>query len=83
MTTNAEPKNGEVNVLFRKSTNGYSAMIRFIDQFGIERALAVDETRCASIWKIVHSTLDGRSVITVPSSHEPGVENVYEKKESK
>jgi len=81
MNVHAEPKNGEVSAVFRKSGDGYNAMVRFTDQFGIERAAAVPASRLPTIWKMIQFTLDGKATVVAPSSAEPGVKNVYDKKE--
>jgi hypothetical protein len=80
MNVHAEPKDGEVSVVFRKTGDGYSAMIRFTDQYGIERAAGVPASRLPNIWKSIQFTLDGKATIVAPSSAEEGVKNVYDTK---
>ena len=75
---NAEPKNGEVFAIFRKTPNGTTCLLKFTDQFGIERALIITEQNLGNVWRTVEPVLNGRGIIMAPDE---GVKNVYEQEQ--
>lgn len=71
----AQAKDGEALVRFKKTTDGITARVSFIDQYGVERVMFIPAAHSDYCIEAVRSVLYGETKIQGPDE---GVKNVYD-----